>query len=128
MSQPEHGASIPSLCDHGGGECADAFDVPVHHVAGLQECSRRVSNASRGAGADDFARFEGHHLGNEGDQCRHGEDHRARRRVLLHLAIEFQGHLQPLRIRQSVRGQHTRTHRAERVQSLTYLQRCCRML
>ncbi len=73
------------------------------------------ADARRGAGGDHVARLQAHELAEIGDEVRDAEDHGLGRAVLVAVAVDFEPHLEVLRIGDFVGGDEPRADRAEGV-------------
>src|SRR5690606_29841766 len=100
---------------------AEAFHAEPDDAARLEVRRRLLAHADAGrrAGGNDVARLQAHELAQVAHEVRHAEDHRARRAVLVALAVDLEPEVELVPVRHFVGRDEPRTDRAERIGALT---------
>src|SRR5450631_20397 len=116
-------SAVPELCPRGQHSLvlfSQSFDSEPHLIAGLQIVRRFLSHAYTGRSScrNDVARLQTHEAAEIADEMRYAEDHGASRSVLIVMAVDFQPHLEILRVRDFVRRHQPRADGTEGVGAL----------
>src|SRR5690606_1059120 len=99
---------------------AEALDAEADDAAGRQIHGRLLPHADAGRGprGDDVTGLQAHELAEVADQVGHAEDHRARRPVLVPLAVDFEPEVELVPVRHFIGRHEPGADRSERIAAL----------